>query len=98
MATEENGFKITDLRALKQMDDEDLFLVSDFESKDQNGNYHTRNLSVGQLMRSIADNKTLSGAIVNGNTAIGNAVDYKVKNAISTAISAVDAGGAADWN
>ena len=68
---QEKTFKVSDLKQITNLDNEDLFLMSDKE----HGKYYTKNLTFKKLVDVIASNEALAKAIVSRVTEIdgGNA-------------------------
>lgn len=88
--TAENAFKLSQLRELENMDNEDLLLVSDYEG----GKCYTRKMQVGRFLTELsrrmktdanlkaAIDQTVAAALEDPSTTVSQNVEAKVEEAI----------------
>lgn len=88
----EKTFKISQLKEIENIDDEDLFLVSDYE----NGKCYTKKLTMKKLLDAIADNPKLIDFILDQQSELDKQIKDKVEDKIEQAfdVRTIDCGNA----
>ncbi len=74
-------FTISQLEEIRNLDDKDLFLISDYEG----GKCYTKKLTYNHLMQFISKNPTLIKKIIEDDS-----ISQKIEKTVENAISAID--------